>query len=81
MNDSVLVRRLECFRQLAGAVERGAKREWSVQRLPFHQFEHQEIDFPAFLKAIDRGDIGMIQRCERAASRRKRASRSGSRAN
>ena len=52
-----------------------------VERLAFHQLEHQRSNVPAVLEPIDGSDVRMIQRASRRASRLKRVTRSMSSVN
>jgi hypothetical protein len=59
------------------------------ERWSLYELQHECLDGPAeaghydfkLLEAVDRSDVGMIQRCEELASRLKRTTRSGSSAN
>jgi len=66
MNDALLVRRFQRFRNLRrngqGFIQRNrAAFDLFGQRLSSHQFHGEEPPAPGFLHAVNRGDIGMVQ--------------------
>ena len=60
MNNTLFVRRLETGRDLAGVLHRRLHRQRPFQVLAFDQLHHQR----ALLDAVDRGEIGMVQRSQ-----------------
>ena len=69
MNHAVLVRGGQRIRDLARNRERLRKGERSPsdaigQGRPFHELEDEGVHVAAVLKAVNRSDVGMIERCE-----------------
>ena len=67
MDDSLLVRRFERLRNLAGDRERLVRRNWSLRDAvgecrSFHQLEHQRMRAARVLETVNRRDVWMIQR-------------------
>ena len=72
MNNALLVRDFEGFRDLPGDRQRFI--EWNRplrdavrERRPFDQLHHQCAGVTAFLKPVDGRDVGMIERCQAPA--------------
>ena len=61
MDDAFLMRRLQSFRDLTGDRQKILHRQRPAQVLAFHQLHHDGVAF----QAIDRRDIGVIQRRQR----------------
>jgi hypothetical protein len=62
VDDAVRVRRFERLGYLAGMIQDGGQGQRPAQRLPFHEFEHQVVQFLGLLQTVDRRDAGVIQR-------------------
>ena len=70
VNDALFVRGFERVGDLAGDGEslvnrNGSRRDTFGERGPVDEFHHQRSDTAGFLKAVNSGDIGMVQRCQR----------------
>ena len=66
MNDPLLVRGLERVRDLTSDRDRlghryRSPRDPAGQRFAFHKLQHQRADAAAFLDAVDRGDVRMLE--------------------
>ena len=71
MNDPTLVRRLQAFRKLSRDPDDFVERQWTNgeafgQGRTLDEFEHERHDPGALLDPVDRPDVRMIQRGERA---------------
>ena len=66
VNDSFVVRRFQCRRHLACAVQRGLNRERTAQHFALHQFHDQTIRLLGLLQSINRGNVGVVQGSQRA---------------
>ena len=71
MDDAFLMRRFECFRNLFRdgqcLIDRNRPSLDALgQRLSRHEFHHQELPSAGFFDAVDRRDVGMIQRRQHA---------------
>ena len=66
MNDSFAVRGLERFGDLLRIIERGLHPQRAVKRFALHQLQHEAIHIAGFFDAVNRGNVRMIQRSERA---------------
>ena len=69
MDNTRFVCRFQPFRNLAADVERffhGNRPRLGHlrQRLPVHQLQDEEVDTIGIVEAVDRGDVGMVQRGE-----------------
>ena len=54
-----------CLAIVEGFVDRdGALRDAIRKRRAFHEFHHERDGPVPLLEAVDRGDVGMIQRCQ-----------------
>jgi hypothetical protein len=71
VDDPLLVRRLERFGHLPGDRQRLLDRDRSLadpvgERRPFDQFHHERGHARALLQPVDGGDVGVVQRGQRA---------------
>ena len=61
MNDSLLVRGVECIKDLPGINHRFVHRQRPFQWLPIHQLHHQIVG----TNIVDLADIGVVERGNR----------------
>src|SRR4029453_18790859 len=69
MDNAMLVRRFERDGDLSGNGQRVVNRKRAEleaigNRLAVDEFEHERLDAVRFLEAVDRRDVGVIERCE-----------------
>ena len=67
VHDAFLVGGFEGSSNLIGAVERDCYGQGAAKGFAFDEFQDETFDATGFFEAVNRADVGMIQRCQRAS--------------